>query len=152
MTQYMTHKFSPDPSNETTCFQNTLRNGTSGDNITQPPYTGTALDPSQVPLGCTQLSSLSDSTDTINGPRHNRKSLRDRRKAGPHDCHKCTITDYLTYAEGNIANFSNLQLDRDQKLLLTRGLSFIPTATHSEPKEMMKDLGEYIKNIKSQFC
>ena len=36
MTQYMTHKLSPDPLNETTCLQNTLRSVISGDNTTQP--------------------------------------------------------------------------------------------------------------------
>jgi len=79
--------------------------------------------------------------------RRNRKSRKDRHK-NIHDARRCVIPDCFSCAKENVVNLTNRPLNRQQITLLSKGLSFIPSTPESDARELSKDLGEFISNVK----
>ena len=82
----------------------------------------------------------------------NRPSLRDRRKKHTaHNPDQCHNPSCLTCAELNIVNLSSLTLSRAQRILLNRGLSFVPTAPNATTTELLNDFHQFTARTKRQL-
>ena len=79
--------------------------------------------------------------------RNNRKSKKDRSKH-THDAQRCVRPDCFSCAKENVVNLTGKPLTRQQTTLLSRGLSFIPRTPESDARELMTDLGTFIRNTK----
>ena len=89
----------------------------------------------------TTLSTSEQATNS-HPPKRNRKSLKDRNKHTNRE-HKpeiCSNPNCSKCAADNIVNLSNIPLTRPQILLLSKGLSFVPTTNCAEHAEMIADL------------
>ena len=89
------------------------------------------------------------SQDKSDRRKRNRKSKKDRLK-NPHNNTTCTIPDCYSCAKNNVFNLTGKPLSREQTLLLSKGLSFIPKTPESEPRELMIDLGKFIQKVKNK--
>ena len=77
-------------------------------------------------------------------PSCNRKSPKQRRALRTtHDPEHCTNPDCQDCATKNIVNLSNTQLTKTQVLLLSKGLSFVPTAPNAKPTEILRDFNTF---------
>jgi len=79
--------------------------------------------------------------------RNNRKSKKDRSKH-THNAQRFFRPDYFSCAKENIVNLTGKPLTRQQTTLLSRGLSFIFRTPESDARELMTDLGTFIRNTK----
>ena len=74
-------------------------------------------------------------------PKHNRQSYRTRKKImmQNHTPDNCVNPNCYSCAVDNIVNLSNIQLSKAQTMVLSKGLSFVPTADNATPMEIIKD-------------
>ena len=80
--------------------------------------------------------------------RADRPSLKNRSKQiqSKHTPEQCLNPNCLSYAELNIVNLSNVVLTDTQKLLLNKGLSFVPTAPNA-----LNDFNTFTAKVKRQY-
>ena len=88
--------------------------------------------------------------------KRNRKSLKDRNKTKPttdssHTTENCLNHNCYQCAKENIVNLSDTQLSKTQILLLSKGLSFVPTAPNAKNTEIMRDLNNFIHKTKRKY-
>ena len=91
-----------------------------------------------------------------NTSRGNRKSLKDRNKKklivdSLHVSEHCTNPNCYQCAKENIVNLSDTQLSKTQILLLSKGLSFVPTAPNAKNTEIMKDFNIFAHKTKRKY-
>jgi len=79
--------------------------------------------------------------------RRNRKSKKDRSKH-PHGKLKCVRPDCFSCSQDNVFNLTGKPLSREQTLLLSKRLSFIPRTAEVSARELMIDLGKFIQKVK----
>ena len=74
----------------------------------------------------------------------NRKSLKQRiTHHKPHSSENCVNSNCFECAKDNVVNLSNIELTRNQIILLSKGLSFVPTTSDANPKEILKDFNQF---------
>ena len=79
-----------------------------------------------------------------NRPSYNRKSPKQRRALRTtHDPEHCTNPNCHDCATKNIVNLSNTQLTKTQVFLLSKGLSFVPTAPNAKPTVLLRDFNTF---------
>ena len=66
-----------------------------------------------------------------------------------HDITNCTRTDCIICARSFVANLSGKELSDPQILLLSKGLSFIPTARDSSHFELLRDFDCFCNRIRT---
>ena len=87
-----------------------------------------------------QTPTCTPTSDDTPPRRHNRKSHSARKKiAQTHTPDNCTDPNCYSCATENIINLSGIPLFRAQTMVLSKGLSFVPTAVNVEPKEIVRD-------------
>ena len=126
-----------------------LDNQTSKNNITRPIHTtdSTIASDTSTAANNTQIT-----TQTNKKPKANRKSLKKRKALSrPHAADDCTNPTCFECAKNNIVNLSNITLTRAQILLLSKGLSFIPTATNTKDKDIMRDFNMFANQTKKKL-
>jgi len=82
----------------------------------------------------------------------NRKSLKQRKtKQQQHSPEFCINSNCYKCAKDNVVNLSNVELTKPQILLLSKGLSFVPTTKDSSPKEILNDFNSFTAKTKNKL-
>ena len=79
--------------------------------------------------------------------KRNRKSKKDRCKH-IHNSKKCIRPHCFSCAKENVVNLTGKSLSRQQITLLSKGLSYVPRTPESSARDIMIDLGTFIRNTK----
>ena len=90
--------------------------------------------------------------------KHSSKARTKRRKAkghyiiNEHNMYKCKVINCVTCAENFILNLSGHVLSTPEKLLLSKGLSFIPTTKDLNSFKIIADFNKFSQKLRNKVC
>ena len=128
-----------------------------GDNtdVMSPTQLTVHMDTDDNHTGISRQSQTQTSHDQKVTHKKNRKSIRDRKRVHPditiHTPQECTNPNCYQCATLNIVNLSGIPLTKPQVLLLSKGLSFVPTATNAKPAEFIREFNTFTEKAKSKL-
>ena len=139
-----------------TIAKNNKPNGILETNLNTLPATQTTRETVTAPSHeeSTQETATLTTTTTTNSssPKHNRKSYSARRKIKQnHTPDNCVNPNCYNCAANNIVNLSKFPLSKAQTIVLSKGLSFIPTTDNATPMEIMKDFNTFTNKAKQKL-
>ena len=100
----------------------------------------TATSVTMTPSGNEQTPMYTPTLDHSPPRRRNRKSHSAWKKiAQTHTPDNCTDPNCYSSATENVINLSGIPLFKAQTMVLSKGLSFVPTAVNAKPMEILRD-------------
>ena len=137
LTNYLTHKYQDIPHKQPT------------NNLT------TTNDPQSMPTNQPSphiiTSDHHDNVDTTTQHTPTQINRPSSKSRPSHDSSTCLNPNCYPCAQDNIVNLSGITLTKPQITILSKGLSFVPTANHISPRELIKNINDFAQHTKTQY-